>query len=212
MISVWQRVVLCPAHPCGAVAGLVPGDDVVALAEALALAEVDLALLVVAHDEVHAPGHERRRCPVGAEAAVGHERVALAQVPEQACEEAALVHPVVALGRRDPRAALQAEEPDDLHEREAAAGLLPVLWVLRLVLWRVGHRHAGAIDRERPAAGHARAEVFRDVCHHPVQQAHREAEAGITIGLRLAGWQGQPAHGEEGLDIADSLPARTPRD
>jgi hypothetical protein len=61
---------------------------------------------VVVRDEAHPAGHERRYRPVGAEAPVGHERVAPAQAPEQPREQTALVPAVVALGDRDPRAAL----------------------------------------------------------------------------------------------------------
>ncbi len=86
--------------------------------------EVALAHLVVAHDELDAHCGEFHEREVGAEAPVGDDRVARPQVAVEVPKEPGLVPLAVAFGGRDPRAASEVEEPDELELGEAAARLL----------------------------------------------------------------------------------------
>lgn len=182
----------------------------VALAQAHAGAEVAAPRLVVAQDHVHTEFREFADRRVGAEAPVGHEGVARPQVPEEPAREPALAVVVVPPGHRQPGPAAQVEEPDELHEREAAAALLAArLRILALVLRGVGKHDGGAVDEEDPAPGSRLrgGEPSGHEVEDTQEQSHRQAQAGLAVGARVARGKRESRRGEESLDAGEGLAA-----
>lgn len=132
---------------CGRFDGLGPGLEAVVGAKLFAFCHIAVTALVEADNAVDALLFELGEGVEGAKSPVCEEDVVFFQKAPQTPEEKGLVNVVVACGEFEQGAAGEREEADEMHEREAATGLLGGgLGIFLLVEGSVWHGDSCAVD------------------------------------------------------------------
>ena len=158
-------------------------------------------------------GQSRQR-GVFAVGPVAQEDVALFELIPQRAQHAQIVMAQAAAEDLQDRAAVQAKEHRQLHDRKAAAGFLRGgLGIARLVFRGVGQLGGGAVDDdnatalEAGAVAGARPGGLSGGGQSLLETLARQASAGLDRTRIPVGDGTQAVEAEEGLDLADDLAA-----
>jgi hypothetical protein len=126
--------------------GFAPDHQPVVFAQPFSLAQIGGPGVVQAKERVHSAPPEQGQQGITVKPAIGQGQIARLKLIQQRVEQVQFVLALVAFGVIQQRAATQAEDPDQLQERETAAGLLPAqLRISALVFNRIGQADRGAI-------------------------------------------------------------------
>lgn len=166
------------------------------------------------HEAVHPASLEQRDHFIAAKGAVADGDVALLEVAAQLVKAADVMLAVVAGDEVAERAACQIQHADDAHHREPAAfGLAGGLGKLGLVLGGVHELDAGAVNGLEPmpvpelVAFDARLGEGFHTLVNLVEEAVRQALAGLAIAGGVEGWGRQAVGLVPGLDEGEGFGA-----
>ena len=182
----------------------------------LAPVERGIALLMEAHGDVAAFCKDRGNVGIGTEGAVGQKQITLADVIEQAFREREVMFGECPGGHGFPAAVAEVEQCRDAHDREPAAGLLPLrLGETLLILFRVGELRGRAVKRLEDEAmaqiGLLRAP--RQGLANPMsalaEEGVRQPAPRLAVGTGVAGRNWQTLGAAPALDEPDCLRPRS---
>ena len=164
--------------------------------------EIDDLFLVHAKDAQNPAGGQQRQMSERAEGAVADQHVAGRQIGMDVADPRQVVRPQRCGDDAEQQPRGGVEHRQQVHDREAAAGLLRArLTELFLQRRGVGHRHAGAIDQKGPMAvpaavveRRAAEKSFADRTQQALKDSQRQTLACLAVGFAGAVHRAQPRH------------------
>ena len=218
LLGQMRELILAPHF--GALLGFGPNHEPISDPHTATETQVAFAQLVQSHHCIDAAVMQSGHRPVGAKGTIGEDDIALFQLGPKLAEELAIMGVMVAGGVFQQRAAGQGKESCHLQHREPTTRFLSVgLRPHRLVLRRVGHGDAGAVDDLHLAPGQPPF-ALEDVAFHRPSHLSRDELQGVegqplprlAIGARRDRLGRTPiAPTPPRLHPPRHFPARTPR-